>query len=275
MKCRVRCFIPRLNFLGGYGAAMEIKAVDFCGIFINSAAFEEVCAVIEKAISDGEPSHIVTPNADHIVRLQRDALLREVYRSALLVLADGMPVVWALKVVKKPVKGKMSGSDLLPKLCGAAAEKGYKVFFLGGRPGAAVRAAEKIKRQYPGISIKGVYSPPFGFENDEDENRKIIGMLKSAGADILFAGLGTPKQEKWIYKHKEDYRVPVSIGVGAAFDFTAGFVKRAPVWMQKSGLEWFYRLVQEPGRLWKRYLAGNAVFAFLVFREWIKTIAGR
>ncbi|GAG30117.1 unnamed protein product, partial [marine sediment metagenome] len=124
----------------------------------------------------------------------------------------------------------------------------------------------------PGLIIVGTYSPSFAFENDEDENRKIVEMINKSSPDVLFVGLGPPKQEKWIWRYKDEINVPVSIAVGASFDFVAGSVKRAPKWMQKISLEWLFRLCQEPRRLWKRYLVGNIIFIWMVLKEFIKNV---
>jgi N-acetylglucosaminyldiphosphoundecaprenol N-acetyl-beta-D-mannosaminyltransferase len=201
------------------------------------------------------------------MKLQNDAEFRQIYDNASLVLADGMPLIWASKFLGTSLKEKISGSDLFPKLCKVAAEKGYRLFFMGGRPGAALKAAEVLRDRYPDIQIVGTYSPPFGFENDREENDKIVRAIKNAKPDILFVGLGAPKQEKWIYKYRNDYQVPMSIGVGVSFEFVSGMVKRAPLWMQRVGLEWFWRLMMEPKRLWKRYLVDDPVFFWLVLKQ--------
>lgn len=241
--------------------------VTICGIKITNLSFRNCLDYISHYIGKSAQAFIVTPNVDHIIRLQNDAEFREVYKHADLVLADGVPLLWAARFLGTPLKEKISGSDLFPILCELAAEKGFKLFFLGGRAGAADKATHVMRKRLPGIQITGAYCPPFGYENDVEENKKIVDIITVAKPDILFVGVGSPKQEKWIYKHKDKYQVPVSIGVGAAFDFVSGMVKRAPVWMQKAGLEWFWRLMMEPKRLWKRYLIDDPVFFWLVLKQ--------
>ncbi len=236
-------------------------------IKISNLSFDEALKEIEILVRLNKNSYIVTPNIDHMVRLRDDLEFRKVYAGASLVLADGMPLLWAAGFLGTPLKEKISGSDLLPKLCELANHKGYRLFFLGGRKGAANKSAEVFRKNYPSIQIVGTYCPAWGFEKDEDENTRIVEMIKHARPDILFVGLGAPKQEKWIYKYKDQYQVPVSIGVGASFDFVSGMVKRAPVWMQKVGLEWFWRLLMEPKRLWKRYLIDDMKFFELILRQ--------
>ena len=242
----------------------------FAGIKINNLNMQEAINKIEALIKEGRPSYIVTPNAAHIVLLQKDAEFRKVYENAALVLADGMPLIWVSKFLGVPLKEKISGSDLVPKLCEVSAKKGFKVFLLGGRPNAALKSAKNLKKKYSGLQIAGIYSPPFGFEKDKTENDTIIKMIVRSKPDILFIGLGAPKQEKWIYAHYKELNIPVSIGVGGTFDFVAGIVKRAPKWMQEVGLEWFFRFLQEPKRLWKRYLIGNTIFTWLVLKTLFK-----
>ena len=244
-----------------------MQRINICGIKIDNVSLDEAVRAISAIVQSRKPSYIVTPNVDHIVKLQKDPEFRDIYSNAALVLPDGMPLLWAAKFLGTLLKEKISGSDLFPRLCEAAAEKGYKVFFLGGREGAAARSAEVLKAEYQKLNVAGTYCPPFGFEQNEAENDKIVQMIKTASPDVLFVGLGAPKQEKWIYKYKDRYQAPLSIGIGASFEFMAGMVRRAPIWMQKSGLEWFWRLMMEPTRLWKRYLIDDMLFFRLILKQ--------
>src|SRR3989338_5896886 len=244
-----------------------MQIINICGINIHNVSFNETLDVIDGLIKARKPVSVVTPNIDHIIKLHKDEVFRKTYERASLVLPDGMPLLWAAKFLGTPLKDKISGSDLFPRLCELANEKGYKVFFLGGREGAAQKASEIMKAKYANLQVIGAYSPPFGFENDRAKNEKIIKMIKEAKPDILFVGLGAPKQEKWIYKYKVQYQVPISIGIGISFEFTAGIIKRAPLWMQKIGLEWLWRLMMEPKRLWKRYLIDDIQFFWLILRQ--------
>lgn len=243
-----------------------MKDVYIAGTRIDNLTFNEAISRIETLIKQQKPSYVVTPNVDHIIQLQDDHEFFIIYRNADLVLVDSMILLWAARYLKFPFKEKISGSDLFPALCEASSSKGYKIFLLGGRPIAAEKAIEEIRKKHPAINITGSYCPPYGFEKDKEENKRIIEMIKKARPDILFIGLGAPKQEKWIYRNMKDYSVPVSIGVGVTFEFIAGMVKRAPVWMQKNGLEWLWRLIQEPTRLWRRYFKDLAFF-FLILKQ--------
>jgi N-acetylglucosaminyldiphosphoundecaprenol N-acetyl-beta-D-mannosaminyltransferase len=226
----------------------------FLNTYIDNITMEDTIDQIDELITDGGYHYIVTPNVDHIVKLEKDVEFQNVYRDADLILTDGMPLIWISKFLKNKIKEKISGSDLFPKVCELAARKQYKIFLLGAEEGVADQAAANLRDRYEGIEIIGTYSPKFGFEKDEEDINKIINMINIVKPDILFVGLGAPKQEKFIYKYKDRLRVPISLAIGASIDFEAGKVKRAPKWMQRNGLEWFYRILMEPRRMSKRYL---------------------
>ncbi|MDT9337169.1 WecB/TagA/CpsF family glycosyltransferase [Clostridium perfringens] len=221
---------------------------------VDNLTMEEAIDEAEKLLLENKTSYIVTPNVDHIVKLEEDKEFQEVYRNANLILTDGMPLIWISKIKKNPIKEKISGSDFFPKLCERAATKGYSIFLLGAAEGVAAKAAENLKEKYKGLNVVGTYSPSYGFEKKSDEVKYIIKIINDAKPDILAVGLGAPKQEKFLYKYKMDLNVPISLAIGASIDFEAGNIRRAPLWMQKFGLEWFYRLCKEPKRMFKRYI---------------------
>ena len=180
-------------------------------------------------------------------------------------MTDGKPLLWIAKWYGTPIKEKISGSDLFPLLCRMAAEKGYKMFFLGAAEGVAEKAAKNLSKRFIGLNVAGTYSPPFGFEKDVYEMNKIKEMIIKANPQILIVGLGCPKQEKFMYHHCAELGVPISLGLGASFDFEAGNIKRAPRWMTNHGLEWLFRITQDPKRMIKRYLVNDrAIFKLVV-----------
>lgn len=245
--------------------------INIVGAQVDCYSFDEVIKMtIDRALTGAPPTYIVTPNAQHINNLQNDSLFREIYSKAFLAIPDGFSIVWAAKFLKTPLKEKVSGSNLFEKICEIGASKPLKIFLLGGRPQAAERAAQVLESRYPGLKIAGTHCPPYGFESDRREMELIDRKILEAAPDILFVGLGSPKQEKWIYANYQHLRVPVSIGIGVSFEFVAGMVKRAPVWMQTHGLEWLFRLLSEPKRLWRRYVLGNPLFIFFVLRQKLK-----
>jgi N-acetylglucosaminyldiphosphoundecaprenol N-acetyl-beta-D-mannosaminyltransferase len=243
---------PKVNLLG-----VHIDNIDRAG------AMERIAALVRER----RPSLVVTPNVDHLVNLQTDPEFQEIYRQAALVLTDGVPLLWAARFLGTPIREKLSGSDIFHDLCRLSAERGFRVFFMGGREGAAVVAAQLMRLEHPGLQIVGVYSPPFGFERDAAESARIDVMLTEARPDLLLLGLGAPKQEKWAARNSARLGIPVTVGVGITFEYTAGMVQRAPVWMQRVGLEWLFRLLMEPGRLWRRYLINDPKFFWLVLKQ--------
>ena len=228
--------------------------IRFMNTEIDNVTMEEALQALDGLIQNKQDAFVVTPNVDHIVQLERGGELCEVYRKADLILADGMPLLWIAKWYGTPIKEKVSGSDLFPRLCQMAAQKGYTMFFLGAAEGVAATAAQKLMDRYPGLKVVGTYSPPYGFEKDKEELQCIIDQIKLAAPHILIVGLGCPKQELFMLHHREELGVPVSLGLGASLDFEAGNVRRAPVWMSVYGLEWLFRLTQDPKKLMKRYL---------------------
>lgn len=242
--------------------------VNICGIEIDKYDFNQVVERITiHALSKGAPGYVVTPNAQHILTLQKDAFFREIYNKAFLVVPDGVSLLWSAKYLKTPLNGRVNGTDLFEKLCAVAQQRGLKVFLLGGRPGAADQASQTLQQRHPGLDIVGTYCPPYGFESQPEELERINQQIKAAAPDILFVGLGAPKQEYWIYNNYQKIGVPISVGIGVSFELVANMVQRAPRWMQKWGLEWLFRLIVEPGRLWKRYIVGNPQFIWLILMQ--------
>lgn len=231
--------------------------IKFMNTEIDNLTMAETLNEIDKLIQKKNCSYVVTPNVDHIVRLEKDEELQKVYKNASLILTDGKPLIWISKWYKTPIKEKISGSDLFPRVCQLAANKNYTTYLLGAAEGVADTAAKNLMKKYPGLNIVGTYSPPFGFEKNKQEMNKIKTQIQDVHPDILIVGLGCPKQEKFMYYHCKELGVPISFGLGASIDFEAGNIKRAPKWMSNHGLEWLYRFSKEPKRLFKRYFVDD------------------
>lgn len=245
--------------------------VDLFGATIDVLRMSEALEIVQDwAAAPFDKCHyVVTPNVDHTVLLQERQDLRDAYRDASLVLADGWPVVAASRLVGKPLPERVPGSDLVPQLMEAAsATRPLRVFLLGAAAGVGARAARNIRSQWPGVDIVGVYSPPLGFEKDEDENFKILYLVEQTKPDILVVGLGAPKQELWVHANHDRLKAKVALCVGATIDFLAGEKTRAPRWLQRLGLEWLHRMCSDPRRLVKRYARDAWVFPGIVWREW-------
>ena len=242
--------------------------VNICGVKIDNYTFDDVVErITDHAMKGVVPSYVVTPNAQHVLSLQRDADFRSIYEKAFLAVPDGVSLLWSAKFLKTPLNGRVNGTDLFEELSAVAVRKGLKVFLLGGRPGAAEAAKKTLQARHPNLQIVGTHCPPYGFESQPEELASINSKIKAAAPDILFVGLGAPKQEKWIYQNYQELGVPVSLGIGVSFELVADMVQRAPLWMQKWGLEWLFRLIVEPKRLWKRYVMGNPQFMWLVIKQ--------
>lgn len=245
---------------------MPLKRMRFMNTYLDSVTRREAIAHIEQCIAERRIGHVITPNVDQIVRIERDAYFKEICEHAELLLADGHPLLWIARWYGTPIKEKISGSDLVPNLCELAARKGYSVFFLGAAPGVAQKAVEKLWERLPDLKVAGVYSPPLGFEKDEAEKKKIVQMLRNSHADMLFVGMGVPKQDVFIYENMGKYQIPMSFSIGGTIDFIAGEQRRAPQWMSNHGLEWFYRLLHDPKRMFKRYFIDDFRIIQLVWK---------
>lgn len=243
------------------------ERIDVCGVRFDNVDLTEAIDRIDDLVRARRPAYVVTPNVDHVVRARNDASYARIVERADLVLADGQPIVWAARLLGTPLKSRVAGSDLFPQVCAHAGAAGLRVCFLGGSPGAAQAAADVLKRRFRDLNVVGVHCPPFGFEYDAGLRLAAVEAVRAVRPDIVFVGLGSPKQERWIVDNMYEYGPSVSIGVGISFSFTAGLVKRAPPWMRRGGLEWLHRLCQEPRRLWKRYLVGGLQFAPILLRH--------
>jgi N-acetylglucosaminyldiphosphoundecaprenol N-acetyl-beta-D-mannosaminyltransferase len=196
--------------------------------------------------------------------------LRILYNSADICTADGVPLIWASKLLGDPIRGRVTGLDLLPEFSKVAAENGYTFFFLGAAEGVAERLKDKLEAENPGLRVVGTYSPPYAETFTDKENKKMIKMINEVKPDVLWVSLTAPKQDYWIHEHFDKLEVNIAIGVGAAFDVVVGDINRSPEWMQKYGLEWFYRLIKEPKRLYRRYLIEAPKFIPLVLIQAFK-----
>jgi N-acetylglucosaminyldiphosphoundecaprenol N-acetyl-beta-D-mannosaminyltransferase len=265
------------------------RRVRLFGIDIDPLRMSEAVGRLLDWVDDDDRRcrYVVTPNADHAVLFQEHESLRNAYADAELVLVDGIPVLLAAKLLRRGVPERVTGSDLVPALFDAASRKScdasvspalkidartttrqLRVYLLGAAPGVAQRAATKIEERWPAVRIVGCDSPAIGFEKRPEENDAILNRVAAAEADVLIVGLGAPKQELWVHAHRRRIAAPVTLCVGATIDFLAGERRRAPVWMQRIGLEWLHRMMSEPRRLAKRYLRDAAKFPSLVWREW-------
>jgi N-acetylglucosaminyldiphosphoundecaprenol N-acetyl-beta-D-mannosaminyltransferase len=246
------------------------KRVRVGGATVDSVTFSEAIRLIGQRLrSNAPPAYAVTPNAQHVVMLHSDPRLKAIYDEASFVFADGMSLVIAARLMGHGLPERVTGVDLFQALCLESAKLGFRIFLLGGLPGAAERAAQVLRERNAAVNIVGTYCPPLGFENDPVEAQRTLEQVRASQPDLLFVGLGVPKQEYWMHTHYRSLDVRLSIGVGGSFDMVAGITPRAPKWLQDAGLEWLFRLSAEPRRLWRRYLIGNLRFLEIVGRQWL------
>ncbi|HLB50071.1 MAG TPA: WecB/TagA/CpsF family glycosyltransferase [Anaerolineales bacterium] len=240
---------------------MQIERVDVLGVHVSAINMPLALETIEDWIARRERHYVCVTGVHGIMESQQDESLRRIHNAAGLVTPDGMPLVWVSRLKGQRHVNRVYGPDLMLALCERSVAKGYRHYLYGGMEGVPERLAANLQIRFPDLQIVGTYSPRFGPINDEDD-AEITHMINDAAPDIVWVGLSTPKQERWMAAHTDRLTAPVLIGVGAAFDFHAGLKKQAPRWMQRSGLEWLFRLVSEPSRLWKRYLINNPKFIF-------------
>jgi len=245
---------------------MKAKRINILDIQIDNIGMNEL---IERLRVGGV---VFTPNVDHLVKLQKDNEFCRVYQEADYRVCDSQLIMYASRFLGQPIKEKVSGSDLFPAFYRRYGDdRNVKMFLLGGLAGVAEQARHNINVKVGRNMVVDTYSPPFGFENDPIECQKIIDLVNRSGASVLAVGVGAPKQEKWICQYRSRLTsIRTFFAIGATIDFEAGYLRRSPAWMSSVGLEWLYRLVKEPGRLWKRYLVEDVAFFVLILRQKLK-----
>lgn len=244
-----------------------IRKVNIIGTGISNISLAETISVFNEWIDKSQKKRVCVTPVNCLVWAQRNEKLREIYNSADLTLCDGMPLTWAARLLRSPLKGRVTGLDLLPLYIEECHRRNYSMFFLGAKEGVAEALKNKYEALYPGIRITGFYSPPFAERFSEEENNKICTMINEAKPDILWVSLTAPKQDYWIHEHLHRLDTHIAIGVGGAFEVSLGMIKRAPSFMQRNGLEWLYRFSQEPSRLFRRYFVEAPRFIPLVLRQ--------
>ncbi len=236
------------------------------GVGVSPTNIPSSVQTIEGWIARREHRYVCVTGVHGVMESQQDVRLKQIHNAAGMVTPDGMPMVWLSKLHGFKDVTRVYGPDLMAAVCARSTTQGQRHFLYGGAEGVADLLKQKLEGRFPGIRIVGTYCPPFRPLTDE-EDRDLIAMIDASGADIVWVGLSTPKQERWMSAHTGKVKAPVLVGVGAAFDFHAGLKRQAPSWIQKIGMEWFFRLVTEPKRLWKRYLRNNPLFIWYLICE--------
>lgn len=246
---------------------MAFERADILGCPVDCISFEDAVAELCERISRHEPTHVVFANVAKVVHMRRDSALTEAMRSAELVLADGVPLTWVAPMLGPPLKGRVNGTDLFERMVAESARRGLRVFFLGATDEILRTMLVRLRCRHPELIVAGSRN---GYFSDAEEP-EVIRQIAESGAEILFVGMGTPKKELWGARNLHRLDVSICQSVGGSFDVVAGALRRAPKWMRRAGLEWLCRIIQEPGRMWKRYLVTNTVFLWMLIVELIAT----
>ncbi len=243
-----------------------MSRIEMMGCQIDNLSMEETLQTIEGFIKSGKSHQHVVVNVDKLVKASRDAELRRIINDCALVNVDGMPVVWAARLLGRPLKERVAGVDLFEGLMKRSASKGWRVFLLGAREEVVSGVKSAYELKYPGLTVAGYRN---GYWRPEDE-AAVVELVKAARADLLFVAISSPKKEHFLGRYQAEMKIPFAMGVGGTFDVAVGKVKRAPVWMQNAGLEWFYRFLQEPRRMFRRYFIEDMAFIGLLLKEAIR-----
>lgn len=255
-----------VNMAAIAGPANDDRRVDVLGVHVSATSLDGAVDRIASWIAGRDRAYVCVTGVHGVMESQSDPRLAAIHNASGMTTPDGMPLVWACRRAGVETTTRVYGPDLMTALCARAAAEGWRIFLYGGADGTPELLAERLGRQHRGLVVAGTHSPPFR-PLTEAEQAAVVAMIDRSRADIVFVGLSTPKQERWMHAMRPWLEAPVLIGVGAAFDIHAGLLRQAPGWMQRSGLEWLFRLAVEPRRLWRRYLANNPRFVAAVVRR--------
>lgn len=247
-----------------------MNRINFWGFPVDNLSLEEALQQIEGFIRTGKPQQHVAINVDKIIKMRKDPQFRKTIAGCDLITIDGQPLIWASKLLGRPIKERFGGLDIMNGIIPRAVDKGYRIYLLGAREEVVKKVVEHYKLKFPSLRIVGWRDGYWEARKEE----KMVTEIKNVKPDILFVAISSPKKEVFLQKYLRKMDVPFVMGVGGAFDIIAGVTKRAPKWMQRCGLEWLFRLCQEPRRLWKRYLLEDPIFLWLVLKEFLKKCFG-
>jgi N-acetylglucosaminyldiphosphoundecaprenol N-acetyl-beta-D-mannosaminyltransferase len=249
--------------------------VDILGTPVSSLTMDELFSDWAAVIQQGQKAQVCITPVNSLLAARATARVQTIYKNADFVLCDGVPVKWASEFLGKPIKQRITGLDVLPRIFPFALKNDFSIFLLGASPGVAETLKQVMGAKHPGVQIVGTFVPPFRAVFSQDENEQMIQAINTAKPDILLVSLTAPKQDIWIAENLASLDTHLAIGIGGAFEVAAGMIKRAPVWMQKAGLEWLYRFLQEPKRMFKRYFVEAPVFIPLIIQQKFSKRSGR
>lgn len=248
--------------------------VNLLGVQVSAINIPQALEAIDGWIHNGQSNYVCVTSAHPVMECYDHPDIKDIFNSSGLTTPDGMPLVWWLRWHGQRHVDRVYGPDLMLAVCQESIEKGYRHFLYGGAPGVAEALSDSLKSRFPGLQITGCYTPPFR-ELTPEEDRLVISQIEASQADIVWVGISSPRQDCWMSEHVGRVGAPVLIGVGAAFDFLSGLKRQAPKWIQRSGFEWLFRLLNEPRRLWRRYLLLYPRFIFLVLGQVFVEVFGQ
>jgi N-acetylglucosaminyldiphosphoundecaprenol N-acetyl-beta-D-mannosaminyltransferase len=247
--------------------AHAFETVNILSINVSTLNLSDTLSLFIEWIRTGQKHRVCVTPVNNVLWGYKQDHLRAIYNSSAMNVPDGVPLIWASRLLNKPIRGRVTGLDILPEFSKIGNKEKYRFFFLGAKNGVAEELSRQLTARYPDLRVVGYYSPPFAERFSDEENSKMISMINAAKPHVLWVSLTSPKQDFWIHEHFGKLNINIGIGVGGAFEVTAGLIKRAPRWMQRSGLEWFYRFLQEPGRLFRRYFIEAPQFIPLIILQ--------
>jgi N-acetylglucosaminyldiphosphoundecaprenol N-acetyl-beta-D-mannosaminyltransferase len=251
--------------------AAQIPRISIVGTPISLISLDQLLHTFDEWLTESQDRYVVFRDVHGVIAARSDPLLDLAHKNADIVAPDGMPLVWTLRALGAHAVTRLCGPDVLPAACEYGLSRGWRHYFYGGAPGVVERLTDVLLKKYPGLQIVGTQCPPFRRLSFQ-ENEIACSEIRAARPDFIWVGLGTPKQEVWMFEHRGQCGGAVMLGIGAAFDFHANLIRRAPSWMQRAGLEWAYRLLREPKRLWRRYLVMAPIFVILIIRELVRKL---
>ncbi len=246
--------------------------INILGVHFSNLDEPQLVALLDDRIAEAQKTQVCFVPTNSILAARKSRYVMDVYNSADVVMCDGVPVQWASRLLGTPLRQRLTGFDFFPHFIQHCVQKKYSIYFLGAKEGVAKQLAAMYQSRYPGIRVAGYYTPPFAAAFSEEQNAVMRSAINAAKPDVLFVSLTAPKQDIWIHQQLEHLNVKLAIGVGAAFDSEAGSLKRAPILMQQMGLEWFFRFLQEPGRMFRRYFIEAPIFVPLVMFQFLSTL---
>lgn len=248
----------------------DCRYVDILGVRVSALDMERAVRAADQWIRSGKCGYVCVTSVHGVMEAQKDPAFKRILNHGMMNLPDGMPLVWVGKLQGEEDIDRVFGPEFFNEICRLSVTRGYRHFLYGGAQGVAHELKTSMEQRFPGIEVVGTYTPPFRPLSDQEEG-DVVAQIHASLADVVWIGLSTPKQERFMARFADKLQVPLLVGVGAAFDYHTGRIKDCPAWVKRSGLQWFHRLLQDPKRLWRRYLRNNPLFVWKIFFQFLRS----